>query len=542
MYWLPHADPTRPNQPWETDLILSEMRDLTGRIQDSRVTISNLANLSPINTPEYIDSHLERQSKIDTQIHMRTPNFDLQDADTHNHFSFRYAQNKHCAQRLWRLVHETTVSNWVSHNGSAVEFGVLQAILRAKSQDVAHIEFGWRETDTILTRNRPFAEFDTKAAWTAHKAKSLSARDLESVTRRAAELEDPESYRSGWVGRFQVAKPESDTARLRTMLGLKDDHPIVLLLGHVEWDTTALVDEANTIFSGSRDWIAETLRYFRANEQLQLLIRPHPQESEIKSRARLEDTVRQIEPDLPHNIHVLSSDAPINTYGLMRMADIGITYLTDAGYEMVMRGRPVICAGRAKFHGKEITLDPSTQEEYFSILDEFTRDPTEFQVDQTNLENAFRFADLYWNGIYKPFPWRPAGIWGQLKSAPMKEIISANNLGKYQEALSVLSGDFEAYDGVVGDLSSLIVSGTDRNLSSTGIGRNGRQPVDVEPGAGVGPIRPLDARPRLPDPSGPTDGGDTLQRVDDARRDTGSGTAIGRFRSLIHRFRRGGRG
>lgn len=207
-----------------------------------------------------------------------------------------------------------------------------------------------------------------------------------------------------------------------------------------------------------REWMLKTVDYFIAQPNLQLIIRSHPNERDIDSNDQTVNTIRSHWKDLPENIHLLDPDCEMNTYGLIDVADLGLVYVSDVGFEMVARKKPVICAGLARYSDKGITLDPATREEYFNLIDQFAANPSVFEVSERQKELALCFANLYWHKVNKPFPWQPVALWENLKGWPMSRVLSPKGVAKFAEALGVLSGDSPDCDGFVGDLPTAATS------------------------------------------------------------------------------------
>lgn len=448
LVWMPYMDPERPNENWESALIEREMADLVSRIEDPDFSVVDLSSVAESIVPEEVEELIHVQSKVDTSIHKKSGIIDYATPENEAHFAFRYERNRNCAAKLLTFMDEQSFSTWISHSGSAIEFGIMHKLVRRKGERVAEIEFAWRFTEILLTVNNEFSQFNAKGAWQAGISEAFGPVEREKVLARAYELEEAKTGDKRWLTSFQTSLPETDAQQLRDQLGIVDGKPTAVLFGHVDWDSTALVSDANTIFEGFSAWVEKTVKYFAEQPSLQLIIRPHPLETKLGSIGRLAHLVREMFPQLPPNVVILEADAPVNSYSLMRLADLGMVYMTDAGYEMVLRGRPVISAGNAKFVNCGITYDPNSEEEYFKLLEKFKNNNLSIKV--RNIDNAIRFAYIYWEQIYKYFPWRVYHLWEQLEATSMSEMLSLQSLQRYSDIFAALDGSFNDYDGMVG--------------------------------------------------------------------------------------------
>jgi hypothetical protein len=452
-FWLPHIDPERRNENWETDLIIDEMAELKLRINDPLISFENLADISGSTLSPDIEELVRQQSHTDTQIHKRTLDIDIENQDHADHIEFRTEMNRTCAERLQTLMSKRSFSSWISHNGSAIEFGILHELVKRKGERIAHIEFGWRATDMMLSLNKGWKEVNYDGAWRFLSDKPLTAEQRKIAIKGAMQHENPTQDDKDWLITFQSGLPENDERIIRNRLKLVSDKPVVLLMGHIDFDTSALDPRVHTIFESSRDWISKTVQYFIDSDTYQLIVRPHPIEAKIKMNARLGDLIENEFGELPSHIKVLPPDTDLNTYSLMRFSDLGLCYQTDAGYEMVMRGKPVICGGRAKYSYYDITYDPQNIEQYFDCLNEYLGNNKILSVSMNRINNSIKFFYLQWERSYKKFPWRVYHLWEHFEHTSMEEMLTTDGMQTYSEVISILSGDFDAYDGVICEMT-----------------------------------------------------------------------------------------
>lgn len=213
------------------------------------------------------------------------------------------------------------------------------------------------------------------------KAKVLAAMD-----RRARGIQMVETY---WTVK------ESDEARIRTLLKLEQDRPLAVLFTNVVWDTA--MQDRDTIFSDMLDWLRQTVQLFRLHPEWCLVVRIHPAETQVPGREsydRVGDWLQREFRDLPENVRVVPPDVPIDSYTLIRMAQVGCVYASTIGLEMAVAGVPVVVAGAAHYARKGFTHDPIGVEEYRSQLSDLMQGRTTLPR-ATQIDRALGYAHVF---------------------------------------------------------------------------------------------------------------------------------------------------
>jgi len=164
-------------------------------------------------------------------------------------------------------------------------------------------------------------------------------------------------------------EPDEDFAAYAREVGLDLTKPIVALLTNVMWD--AQLHYPANAFPGMLEWVLESIRYFGGRPDLQLLIRVHPAEirGTARSRQPLVPEIERAFPTLPPNVFVIPPESQVSTYAAVAPANAAIIYGTKTGVELTSVGIPTIVAGEAWIRNKGLTLDASSPEDYFRILD-----------------------------------------------------------------------------------------------------------------------------------------------------------------------------
>lgn len=183
--------------------------------------------------------------------------------------------------------------------------------------------------------------------------------------------------------------------------GVDLSKPIVSILTNVMWD--AQLHYPANAFSGMKEWIIETLRYFAKRDDLEVVVRIHPAEARgaIKSRQRVADEVRKALPDLPRHIHLVEPEEDASTYALTGASNAVIIYGTKMGVELTPIGKPVIVAGEAWIRNKGVTQDARDKAHYFSLLESLPIADGTWEPDR---ERALRYAYHFFFRRMIPLP------------------------------------------------------------------------------------------------------------------------------------------
>jgi hypothetical protein len=184
-------------------------------------------------------------------------------------------------------------------------------------------------------------------------------------------------------------RPLEDVEEIARRLGVDFRQPCVGMLTNVMWD--AQIHYPANAFPSMRDWVLQTIAYFARRPELQLIIRVHPAEvrGTLPSRQPIAAEIRRRYPVLPRNVFLIGPDDPISTYATMLQCDAVIIYGTKTGVELSSQGVPVIVAGEAWIRGKGITMDASSPEDYFRLLD---RLPLEKRMAEPAVRRARTYA------------------------------------------------------------------------------------------------------------------------------------------------------
>lgn len=177
--------------------------------------------------------------------------------------------------------------------------------------------------------------------------------------------------------------------------------PIVSLLTNVMWD--AQIHYPQNAFSSMKDWLLDSIEYFRGRPDLQAVIRVHPAETRgaIPARQKTIEEINKAYPRIPTNVHLIGPDEDISTYETAAASNAVVIYGTKMGVELTPMGIPVIVAGEAWIRNKGLTIDIRSGEHYRATLDQL---PFENAREDFDVERSRRYAYHFFFRRMIPLP------------------------------------------------------------------------------------------------------------------------------------------
>ena len=200
-------------------------------------------------------------------------------------------------------------------------------------------------------------------------------RDWGEVPLTAAELERIVSFMLGrehgkdlaWDQFTASTQPLDD---VRAKLGLRAYCPVWALFTSSDDETAGEADWSSP-FASQGDWIARTIAYARANPQIDLVIRVHPNTGSKKStgtnRKQLEE-MRALRDNLPANVRLVDPEEEISSYSLMDIAAVGLVWVSTVALEMACKGKAVVLAAGNYVAGTPFVTEAADPDRYEETL------------------------------------------------------------------------------------------------------------------------------------------------------------------------------
>jgi hypothetical protein len=172
-------------------------------------------------------------------------------------------------------------------------------------------------------------------------------------------------------------------------LSLPDDATTLGLFSNIVWDDSQ--QGSHIVFNNTFSWVLSTIEAVDDNEDLHLVIKPHPAGASRPTKDEVEAWVSENVDPLPDNVTLLEPGTDVDPYELMRDIDAGIVYNSTLGLEMAYEGIPVIVAGEAHYRGHGFAIEPETTTEYVNVLQNID----EYELTDRQQRLARRYAHFF---------------------------------------------------------------------------------------------------------------------------------------------------
>lgn len=236
--------------------------------------------------------------------------------------------------------------------------------------------------------------------WDDWKNTPLSKQEVSDV---ATVLEQRRNNTEGEVSVFSAARQAHSEVYER--LSLDPNKPIWVLFSSSE-DEIADKVGINSIFETQADWVAATVKYAEAHQNIQLVIRVHPNVGGTTALGEnAEDTAyfENLARLAPNNVRIVQPGETISSYSLAEMCDLALVWYSTIAVETAVLGRRVIRAGGFLLEGREFIYAPDTPDAYPALLDQMHTAPSQEELLDIAI-GAWRFAHLWYLRRTIPFP------------------------------------------------------------------------------------------------------------------------------------------
>jgi hypothetical protein len=289
---------------------------------------------------------------------------------------------------LERILRENPVHRLVCFSGLVgISPAFLEAARRAGVEVLTVEGWTWRPGHMICNLNAPALEYNVDG-WLRATGDWGHAREEEAE----GFLRVQESGGAG-PGNFQGAQRSSKAAPLAPAVAAFRERsgPHFLLATNVVGDSSIL--RRNPLFRSQREWLRQTVAFFRGCPGWNLVVRAHPEEVRIRRKVavRMGEVAREFARGA-ENVLVIDGTDDVSSYALMPGLRGGLVWISSIGVDMVARGVPVIAAARPKYHALALVEEPPTIQDYFEALGRVGTAHVEPTPEQRS--RARRYLDL----------------------------------------------------------------------------------------------------------------------------------------------------
>ena len=442
-------DDSAPGFEWEEQLVLNELRYLKAFLAEHSIAVLITNDFQQTNDfSSAIRSHAEKQARIDIQTMLKDATLNFDQFPYKEMLDFRKNTNLSFASTFSAIAKNLNADTWIINSGAWVEYASAHAVLREMKVETICPAVRNEKGHMMFSVNASLTEMDLNAAWQRRENTPLTETEKVLVAEHVRNIEDPQFFNEKHYFQFQQVNQIEDPELAQLSTALNPLFKTILVMPNVEWDTTVLVEKPHHIFESHRAWLFETIERLRGYENVNVIVRPHPADNYFGSADFVDEMWSKKEPT-PENIHILPGKSSINTYGLMKIADLGLTYTSDVGWEMVLRGRPVIGAGKGPTFDKNILFDPKSRKDYFALIDTFLTADHMPDFSDTHISNAEKYCFMYILKIQKRFPWTIGNFWNEIEDYPLDSFFHGENFEAFGDAFQILTGKRELYKGFI---------------------------------------------------------------------------------------------
>jgi len=425
--YLPYGDWFSETNPFRCQLQNHYFRAVLQPLA-SRMRLLPLLGMSGSALPPALLQQVEELSGRDFQYTRQVEEVDKTDPL----YQLRLQRNRAAAEIFMGLLQKERPDVVVVPNGLILEFGALFEVARFLGIPVVSYEFGEQRDRIWIAQDQPVMFQDTRAMWEQYQDQPFTQEERTRIGELFASRQNASLWQQ--FSRQWQEVPTEGIQAVKEKVGL-DDRPVVLMAANVIGDSLTL---GRQVYSANMtEWIQRTLEYFSDKPQFQFVLRIHPGERYTDGPS-VEDIVRKKFTSIPDHFFIISAQDPINTYDLVSVADLGLTYTTTVGMEMAMSGLPVIVSGNTHYRGKGFTLDPDSWESYFSLIDSVIEAPERHRLDEAQHTLAWHYAYRFFFNYPFPSPWHLRGIREMMRAEGISDVLSPEGLAKYGEMFDTL--------------------------------------------------------------------------------------------------------
>jgi len=403
---------------------------------------TSLLEVKPISSrliPDEIVEAIREVSLRDTQYTLQ-----IEDVDTDNEnsasgrlYKLRLLRNTQAAAATLAWFQSMEPNErpevLITPNGSILEMGVVYQVARFLGIPIVTYEFGEQRGRIWLAQNSEVMLQETDDLWEAKKGKPLTESEWDQIRSLYVSRQNGSLWEN--FSRLWQGQPSQGGQKALKDLGL-DSRPIVLLAANVIGDSLTLGRQIFT--KNMTEWLEGSVKFFASRPEVQFIVRIHPGERYLKGPS-VAQVIRKALPDVPPHIHLVEAPEPVNTYDLVEIADLGLAYTTTVGMEMAMSGVPVLVGGKTHYRGKGFTIDPTSWDDYYQILERVLTDPRKNRLTREQVENAWRYAYRFFFNYPCPFPWHLLNFWNELDTWPMERVLSPEGQTQFGDTFRFLA-------------------------------------------------------------------------------------------------------
>jgi hypothetical protein len=217
----------------------------------------------------------------------------------------------------------------------------------------------------------PFSAFFTEKEATAYPVKVDNEFQLDHT-----QNERLDKYLSDrFQGNFQTAGVKFWPEMKQMDGGISEKaarhQALVPIFTNVIFDTSQA--HANTLFEHMFSWLDTVIERIKQHPEILFIIRAHPDEVRPgkESRESVADWYHRNHLSDIENLIFIPPDEFISSYDLIQKSKFVMVYNSTVGLEASIMGKPVLCAGKARYTQVPTVFFPETRKAYEKLLEDF---------------------------------------------------------------------------------------------------------------------------------------------------------------------------
>ena len=353
-------------------------------------------NLSSNNyaTARFGDWDIGKWVKSSVHSHFRVDEIDLTNIKVREGYANYVESGLLAAHGLSRLIKEFKPNCMFLFNGRHSSLRVGLELAKKENIDTYLHERGSVFETVQIYKNVPAALELVKAyrkVWSKWQDIPLTFYELEEIKDLLCKMRDG----TGQNWKSYTVSNQVGEAEFKNKYGLNKYQKVwTVFTSSLDEEAS---DERHTTFDSQIDWIENTIKISIKYEH-KLFIKIHPntggQRSTGVNLAELEEFVKLHNKYIKYNdqIKFIFPDDGLNTYDLVDITDLGITYGSTVGLEMVCMGKQVVVCNEAFYDNLPFIWTSKSKENYEDLLLFATR--IENKTEQ--IRQSLRFAYYYY--------------------------------------------------------------------------------------------------------------------------------------------------
>jgi hypothetical protein len=191
----------------------------------------------------------------------------------------------------------------------------------------------------------------------------------------------------------------------------------VLIPLNVEWDTAAL--GKHFLFADTVEWLTSTISAILASDVGPVIVRQHPSERRLLQRSKI-DLATVLRERFGHDRRwqFVAADDPVNSYDLLRSAEVVLPFTSNIGVEAAAMGKTVLVSGASYYADLGFVWAAASRDEYFHLLHRALMGDLAPWPDQVARAWVCYYLVAVRNRIWTDFTPQPDDFWRWCRRSP----------------------------------------------------------------------------------------------------------------------------